>query len=119
MGWKTMKTFGKSNLPDNASRLEALEDAAQYLRDLGVDNLTVKDVIGHEKNHLFAFPDYEVSSGKKLKLVLQKHPGEGIRLAVVPNRLHLREDVINSLDAVGIKSEGDQKFGCLDRFRKR
>lgn len=73
----------------------------------------------HERDHLFAFSDFEARSGKKLKLVLQENPNEGIRLAVRPNRLQLRGEVRRSVRAVENPSEGDEKFGCYSRFRRR
>ena len=119
MAWKTKLSFGPGNLPGNAERLEALTQARGYLSAIGVDSKTVEEAVAHEKYHLFAFPDFEVRTGKKLQLVLQEDANEGIRLAVVPNRLHTRNDVRRSVDAVDDPSEGDLSYGCFNRFRKR
>ena len=118
MAWKTKFVLGPRNLTGNSERLEALDTARQYLKAYGVDSATVEDRVDHEKDHLFAFPDYDESSGKKLKLVLQEDPNEGIRLAVIPNRLHTKDDVKKSLGAVDEPSEGDLNFGVLNRFRR-
>lgn len=119
MAWKTKLSFGPGNLPGNAERLEALIQARNCLSSLGVDSKTVDEVIAHEKNHLFAFPDFEVRTGKKLRLVLQEDANEGIRLVVVPNRLHNRNVVRRSVGAVDDPSEGDLGFGCIYQFRKK
>jgi len=86
---------------------------------LGVDSATINESISHERDHLFAFQDFDESSGKKLKMVLQEDPNEGIRLAVIPNRLQIRDEVRKSVGAVENPSEGDVNYGCFSRFRRR
>ena len=100
MAWKTKFVFGSGNLTGNAERLEALAQARSYLKALGVDSATINESISHERDHLFAFQDFDESSGKKLKMVLQEDPNEGIRLAVIPNRLQIRDEVRKSVGAV-------------------
>jgi len=117
MAWKTKLVFGPGNLTGNIERLEALDQARQYLKMYG-DLSTVEKRIQHEKDHLFAFSDFEVGSGKKLRLVLQENSNEEIRLAVNFNRKHTRHDVRDSVRAVDDPSEGDLKFGCYSRFRR-
>ena len=119
MAWKTKFVFGSGNLTGNAERLEALAQARSYLKALGVDSATINESISHERDHLFAFQDFDESSGKKLKMVLQEDPNEGIRLAVIPNRLQIRDEVRKSVGAVENPSEGDVNYGCFSRFRRR
>lgn len=119
MAWKTIFNFGQKNLTGNSERIQALCEVRGYLKDLGCDSGTINTAVEHEKKHLFAFSDFEANTGKKLGLVLQRDPDEGIRLAVVPNRLQLRDEVRTSVGAVDDPSEGDKNYGAFSRFRKR
>jgi hypothetical protein len=118
MAWKDIFRFGGSNLTGNAERLEALGEARDTLKAMGYDKRTVSELIRHEQDHLFAFPDFEESSGKKLALVMEANPDNEIRLAVIPNRRHSRKDVRRALKAVDNPSDGDEQYGCISRFRK-
>ena len=119
MGWRELCHFGETNLKNTGERLQAFDEAERYLNLMGLDASTINEILDHEKAHLFAFPDFEEGSGKKLGLVLEIDPDEGFRLAVKPNRRHLRADIRRSLRAAEDPSEGDLNYGCINRFRRR
>lgn len=115
--FKEVVCFGR-NLPDNWSRLQALDACRQYLLQAGKNKAEIEERINHEKEHLNAFPDYDPRSGKKLKLVLERD-GKNTRLAIKANRKHLGKDVRRSVLNVNEPSDGDRSYNCFARFRKR